>query len=53
MKRIVIVAMFLLAAFVAKGQKLYDYSDTVSNGYDFLLYLPESYQLFPAVPDDI
>lgn len=44
MKRIVTVAMFLLAAFVAKGQKLYDYSDTVSNGYDFLLYLPESYE---------
>ena len=36
--------MFLATAFVAKGQKLYDYSDTVSTGYDFLLYLPESYE---------
>lgn len=36
--------MLLAASFVAKGQKLYDYSDVVSNGYDFLVYLPESYE---------
>lgn len=36
--------MLLAASFVAKGQKIYDYSGVVSNGYDFLLYLPESYE---------
>lgn len=44
MKRIIITVLFLVATFVAKGQKLLDYSDAVSNGYDFLLYLPESYE---------
>ena len=44
MKRILIITMLLTASFVAKGQKLYDYSDVVSNGYDFLVYLPESYE---------
>ena len=44
MKRILIITMLLAASFVAKGQKLYDYSDVVSNGYDFLVYLPESYE---------
>lgn len=44
MKRILIVIMLLAASLVAKGQKLYDYSGVVSNGYDFLLYLPESYE---------
>ena len=36
--------MFLAASLVAKGQKLFDYSDVISNGYDFLVYLPESYE---------
>ena len=44
MKRILIITILLAASFVAKGQKLYDYSDVVNNGYDFLLYLPESYE---------
>ena len=44
MKSILIITMLLAASFVAKGQKLYDYSDVVSNGYDFLVYLPESYE---------
>ena len=44
MKRILIITMLLAASFVAKGQKLYDYSDVVSNGYDFLVYLPESFE---------
>lgn len=36
--------MLLAASFVAKGQKIYDYSGVLSNAYDFLLYLPESYE---------
>lgn len=44
MKRILIITMFLAASLVAKGQKLFDYSDVISNGYDFLVYLPESYE---------
>ena len=36
--------MLLVASFVAKGQKIYDYSGVVSNSYDFLLYLPEGYE---------
>ena len=36
--------MLFATSFVAKAQRLLDYSDTVSNGYDFLLYLPESYE---------
>lgn len=44
MKRIFVITMLLAASFVAKGQRILDYSGTVSNGYDFLLYLPESYE---------
>ena len=44
MKRILLITMLLAASFVAKGQKIIDYSGTVSNGYDFLLYIPESYE---------
>lgn len=43
MKRLVIIIMFLASAFVAKGHKLLDCTDVISGGYDFLLYLPESY----------
>ena len=44
MKRILVITMLLAASFVAKGQKLYDYSGVLSNAYDFLLYLPEGYE---------
>ena len=46
MKKLGIIAVIMLFAtsFVAKGQRIIDYSGIVSNGYDFLLYLPESYE---------
>ena len=44
MKRLLLISILLAASVVAKGQKIIDYSGTVSNGYDFLLYLPEGYE---------
>lgn len=43
MKKIIVMILFLAASFVARGQKLLDYSDSLSTAYDFLVYLPESY----------
>lgn len=36
--------MLLAASFVAEAQKIFDCSDKIKGGYDFLLYLPESYE---------
>ena len=44
MKKIGIVVIMLIASvFSAKADKILNYSGKVSNGYDFLLYLPDSY----------
>jgi predicted peptidase len=44
MKRTVVLLMLLAVSFVAEAQKIFDCSDKISGGYDFLLYLPESYE---------
>ena len=43
MKRVIVLLMLLAASFVAKGHKILDCTDVIDGGYDFLLYLPESY----------
>jgi LysM repeat protein len=45
MKRLSIIAAFVFMAVsaFAQGEKLLDYTDKIEGGYDFLLYVPESY----------
>lgn len=40
---IVAVLMLFAASAFAQGEKLLDYTDQIEGGYDFLLYVPESY----------
>ena len=45
MRKLGIIAALLLfaASAFAQGERLFDYTDKIDGGYDFLLYVPESY----------